>query len=89
MPTIEIPSRYRVPINGQATIQVEGGTVRECIAAIEKDHRGFEELIFDARGNLNRFVSLCKNGETMARDAIDEALAPDDTITILAAMAGG
>jgi molybdopterin converting factor small subunit len=89
VPTIEIPSRYRVPIKGQATMQVEGRTVRECIAAIEAENPGFQELIFDPRGDLNRFVTLCKNGETMARDALDEALAPDDRITIMAAMAGG
>jgi molybdopterin converting factor small subunit len=89
MPTIEIPSRYRFPLKGQATTQVEGRTVRECVAAIEARHPGFQELVLDPRGNLNRFVTLCRNGESMARDALDEVLAPDDTITIMAAAAGG
>jgi hypothetical protein len=89
VPTIEIPSRYRVPTKGRAVIHVEGGTVRECIAAIESESPGFQELIFDPRGDLNRFVSLCKNGESLSRSAVDELLEPDDTITIMAAMAGG
>lgn len=89
MPTIEIPSRYRFPLGGKGEVQVEGRTVRECVEAVEAGNPGFRELILDARGDLARFVSLCRNGESMARDALDEELAPDDVITILAAAAGG
>jgi molybdopterin converting factor small subunit len=89
MPTIEVPSRYRVPIKGQASIRIEGHTVRECVAAVDVEYPGFQELVIDSKGKLNRFVSLCKNGDSMARDALDDALANEDTITILAAAAGG
>jgi hypothetical protein len=89
VPTIEIPSRYRVPVKGQARMYVEGRTVRECIVALESENPGFQELIFDSQGHLNRFVSLCKNGDLLPRNAVDEAIEPNDTITIMAAAAGG
>ena len=89
MPTIEIPSRYRFPLRGAAVVRVEGRTVRECVESIEEENPGFRELILDPRGDLARFVSLCRNGESMARDALDDELAPDDVVTILASAAGG
>ena len=89
MPQVEVPPRYRVPTKGQRLIDVEGRTVRECIEAVEARYPGFLELVFDEKGDLNRFVTLCRNGETMPRDGLDHEIEPGDTITIMAAAAGG
>ncbi|TDJ14851.1 MAG: hypothetical protein E2O69_12865 [Deltaproteobacteria bacterium] len=89
MPKIEIPARYRVPTRGAATISIEGGTVRACLEAAEAKYPGFGELVLDANGGLSRFVKLFVNGDPLGSDALDSPVVSTDTITVLAAAAGG
>jgi molybdopterin synthase sulfur carrier subunit len=89
MPEVEVPSRYRGPTLGEQLIEVEGNTVRGCIDAVEARYPGFRELIFDARGDLRRFVRLFVNGDALATDAVDAPVGKRDRVQILAARAGG
>ncbi len=89
MPKIEVPARYRVPTGGEATISIEGGTVRACLEAAEAKYPGFGELVLDANGGLSRFVTLFVNGDQLGRDALDSPVVSTDTISVLAAAAGG
>jgi molybdopterin converting factor small subunit len=89
MPQIEVPARYRTPTGGEATIAIEGSTVRACLEAAEAKYPGFGELVLESNGELRRFVKLFVNGDQLADDALDAPVASDDTITVLAAAAGG
>ena len=89
MPQIEIPRRYRSPTGGRATISGEGATVRACIEAAEAEYPGFGELVLDRSGELRTFVSLFINGDELERSALDRRVSDDDTISVLAAAAGG
>jgi molybdopterin converting factor small subunit len=89
VPQVEVPSRYRVPTRGEGLIEVEGHTVRECIRAVEARYPGFEELIFDSKGHIHRFVKLFVNEEEIPRNAPDVPVEAADRIQILAAAAGG
>ena len=89
MPEVEIPRRYRGPTRGRACIQVEARTVRECIEAVEAECPGFLELVFDAQGDLRRFVRLFVNGDAIAAGALDTPVGDGDRIGVLAAAAGG
>jgi molybdopterin synthase sulfur carrier subunit len=89
VPQVEVPPRYRLPTKGQDRIEVEAGTVRECIEAVEARYPGFQELVVDARGELRRFVRLLLNGDELPRDALDTPVGDDDRVRILAALAGG
>jgi molybdopterin converting factor small subunit len=89
VPQVEVPSRYRVPTKGESCIQVDGRTVRECIEAVEARYPGFQELILDGQGELRRFARLFVNGDELARDALDTPVSGDDSVAILAAVAGG
>ncbi len=89
MPIVEVPPRYRGPTNGRALIEVQAGTVRESIEAVEAQFPGFGELILDGAGNLRRYVSLFLNGTAVERNAVDTAVADTDNIQILASVAGG
>jgi molybdopterin converting factor small subunit len=89
MPQIEVPARYRVPTGGQAKISIDGSTVRACLEAAEAKYPGFGELVLDGNGELRRFVKLFVNGDQLTGDALDSPVASDDTISVLAAAAGG
>ncbi len=89
MPQIEVPARYRVPTGGEATISIDGATVRACLEAAEAKYPGFGELVLDDNGELRRFVKLFVNGDQLGRGALDSPVASADTISVLAAAAGG
>jgi sulfur carrier protein ThiS len=89
MPEVHIPPRYRGPTNGERRVEVAGGTVRECIAAVDARHPGLGELVFDANGKVRLFATLFVNGEELDRAAGDTKVAETDRIEILAAVAGG
>lgn len=89
MPQIKVPPPYRGPTRGEAVIEVEGRTVRECIQAVEARYPGFGEQIFDSESNLHRFVKLFINGDEVARDDADAPVGAGDEVEILAAIAGG
>jgi molybdopterin converting factor small subunit len=89
MPQVTIPSPYRGPTQGQAVIAVAGDTVRACIEAVEAAHPGIAELIFDAAGGVQPFVTLFLNGDELGRDEVDRPVGADDEVEVLAAIAGG
>jgi molybdopterin converting factor small subunit len=89
MPEVHIPPRYRGPTNGERLAEVAGGTVRECIEAVDARYPGFGELVFDANGKVRRFATVFVNGEELDRAAGDTEVAKTDRIEILAAVAGG
>jgi hypothetical protein len=89
MPLIEVPRRYRLPTSGLAKISASGATVEECIRFADAQYPGFGELVLDGDGELRRFVTLFVNGKLLEREGLNLPLQPTDTITIVAAAAGG
>jgi molybdopterin synthase sulfur carrier subunit len=89
MPVVAIPPPYRGPTQGQAELEVEGATVRECLDAVGSHFPGFAEQIFDAGGAVHGFVNLFVNGDEIERQGLDRALDASDRLEILAAIAGG
>ena len=89
MPTVRIPPPYRGPTLGAAAVDVDGGTIGACLDAVERKYPGFLAQVLDDDGNVHRFVKLFKNGEHVLRDPLRTALAPQDDLEIIAAIAGG
>ncbi len=89
MPKVIIPPPYRGPTEGTGEVAVEGGTVLDCLEEVERKYPGFLRLVVSEDGALHRFVKLFRNGDQLDADALGLALAPDDELEILAAIAGG
>ena len=89
MPLVKIPPPYRGPTQGLAVVEVTGATVRACIEAVEAQHPGIAELVLDADGTPQKFVTLFVDGDEIGRDEIDAPVAADAEIEVLAAIAGG
>ena len=89
MPLVKIPAAYRGPTLGADRVEVEGATVRECIDAVATRFEGFGEQVFDAGGDVHRFVKLFVNGDEIDRAAVDGPVHEGDEVEILASVAGG
>ena len=89
MPRVLIPPPYRGPTGGREEIPVEAESVRACVQAVVAQYPGFGELIFDASGQVHRFVRLFCNGEPVEPEQLDRAVQPGDEIEVVAAIAGG
>ena len=89
MPRIVVPPPYRGPTQGQAELDAEGTTVRECLEHLGERFPGFAQQIFDGEGRVHRFVNLFVNGDEIDRGEIDVAVGEGDRVEILAAIAGG
>ena len=89
MPSFEIPSRYAVPTGGERNFQVEGRSVRECIAELEARYVGIQPMLLNRKGEIKLFVRFFVDGELLPRDGLDTEISPTATITAVAAAAGG
>ena len=89
MPVVIVPEAYRGPTRGVSRIEVDAGTVREALEAVEKDHAGFLTMVLDGSGKPHPFVKLFVNEAQLPADALDTGLGKDDRLEILAAIAGG
>ena len=89
MPRVIIPPPFQGPTRGQREIKVEGGTLRECLEAVDADYTGFLAQVVREDGAAQRFVKLFVNKEQIVDRNLDIALDIDDEVEILAAIGGG
>lgn len=90
VPTVKIPPVLRAYVGGEATVEASGATVGDVLRTLAGDHESIQGQLFDAEGQLNRFVNVYLNDEDVRLlDGLDTAAADSDTVVILPAMAGG
>jgi MoaD family protein len=87
--TVKIPTQLRAATDGEAELEVDGGTVGEALDAVFNQHEGLRERITQD-GDLRRFVNVYVSGEDIRfQDGLDTPLSDGDEVTILPAVAGG
>jgi molybdopterin synthase sulfur carrier subunit len=88
--TVRVPTTLRTLTGGASEVSVEGGTVQEVLDALEAAHPGFAGRILDGEGALHRFVNLyVSDDDVRFRDGLATPVADGDTVSIIAAVAGG
>lgn len=90
MPTIRIPTPLRKLTGERETIEAEGTTVGELLAAMDQSYPGLRERICDDQGQVRRFVNVYVNDEDI-RFLKDQAtpVKSSDEVSIVPAIAGG
>ena len=83
MVVVLLPSQLENEAGGRRRFEVEAGTAGEALHALP-----VADLLFDERGALRPLVRVYVDGQD-ARDGLDEPLAADSTIRLIAAIAGG
>jgi molybdopterin converting factor small subunit len=90
MATIKIPPVLRPSVGGEKEVQAGGGDVGSVLRALADQHPATQSQLFQADGQLNRYVNVYLNDEDVrVLDGLSTAVKDADTLVILPAMAGG
>jgi len=90
MITVRIPTQLRTLSGGAAEVKVEGASVSEVLTALDAQHNGFAERLFDDSGVLRRFVNVFVDEEDIRfLQGLDTPLAAGAVVSIVPAVAGG
>jgi sulfur-carrier protein len=88
--TIRVPPVFRTMTSGSAQVDVEGGTIGEVLSALESQHPGFSDKLFDDSGALVRYVNVFVDDDDVRfMDGLDTAVPDGATVSIMQAVAGG
>jgi molybdopterin synthase sulfur carrier subunit len=88
--TIRIPTTMRPMSGGANTVSVEGATLREVLSALDAAHAGFADRLFDAEGDLHKFVNIfVADDDVRYLQGLDTPVKDGDTVSIIPAVAGG
>jgi sulfur-carrier protein len=90
MANVRIPPVLRAKTGGSAEVEAAGGNVGEVLRALIADHPDTSSQLFDAEGELNRYVNVYLNDEDVrVLQGLETSVNDGDTVVILPAMAGG
>ena len=90
MATVRIPTTMRPLSGGASTVEVEGSTLAEVLANLNAVHNGFNERLFDDKGDLHKFVNIfVADDDVRYLDGLNTAVKAGDTVSIIPAVAGG
>jgi len=88
--TVRIPTQLRELSGGESEVSLEGSTVAELLKALEVEHPGFGERLYDDAGGLRRFVNVFVADEDIRfLDGLDTPVTEGQTVSIIPAVAGG
>jgi len=87
---VRIPTQLRTLSGGAGELSVDGASVGEVLNALDAQHPGFGERIFDEAGALRRFVNVFLAEEDIRfLDGLATPVADGQTLSIVPAVAGG
>jgi molybdopterin synthase sulfur carrier subunit len=90
MSKVKIPPVLRAQTGGESIVEVEAPDVGGVLKALAEAHPGVSSQLFDAEGDLNRYVNVYLNDEDVRLlGGLTTKVGDTDTVVILPAMAGG
>ncbi|GAB2596858.1 hypothetical protein GCM10027168_32080 [Streptomyces capparidis] len=73
----------------QNEIEVDGGTVRDGLAALTERYPGLREVLLDREGTVRATHLIALNGEQLPHSELDREATEDDRVDIVTAVSGG
>lgn len=90
MSLIHIPTPLRAYTGGNASVEVDGGTVGEALASLTAAHPDIAKHLRTPEGKLRSFVNIYVGDEDIRfLDKEDTAVGAGTEITIVPSIAGG
>lgn len=88
--TVKLPAAFHALTGGRRQLPVEGGTVREVLAGLDRACPGVLERLMDQEGSMKRYVNVYRNDHDIrGLDGLETKVENQDVIWILPAVAGG
>lgn len=88
--SVRIPTTLRTLTAGVSSVQVDGSTVGEVIAALDAAHPGFHDRLIDDSGALRRFVNVfVSDDDVRFLDGLATPVPDGAEVSIIPAVAGG
>jgi len=87
--TVNIHQALRHLINNQATAEVNGTTVGECLADLVRQFPGIETKLFNKKGKLLNYVDIYVNLESSYPEELAKPVMDGDKLSITLMIAGG
>ena len=87
---VRIPTVFRKFTGGQATADLEPGTLSDLIDQLEATYPGFKSQIMADDSTLHRYVNVYVNDEDARYlEKLDTKVSDGDTVSLLPSVAGG
>jgi len=86
MPVVRLREPLKRLAGDRAEHALEGATVGELLAALERAHPAAGGWILDERGIMRRHINVFVNGEPGGQDT---RIGADDRVDVLPAISGG
>jgi len=87
---VKLPTILRSHAGGERAVDAEGATLRELLEDLETRYPGITEMVLTDDGALHRFVNVYVIDEDVRYlGSLETEVDPDDTVSILPAVAGG
>ncbi|MFB7759459.1 MoaD/ThiS family protein [Streptomyces sp. JH002] len=88
--TVRIPTILRTYTGGRSEVTADGGTLRDVLADLEKNHQGIAARVLDDQGKLRRFVNVYVNDDDVRfAEGLDTPTPDGAGVSIIPAVAGG
>jgi len=87
--TVNIHQALRHLINNQATAEVNGTTVGECLADLVRQFPGIETKLFNKKGKLLNYIDIYVNLESSYPEELAKPVMDGDKLSITLMIAGG
>lgn len=90
MPRVSFTRHLQLHFPTLADLSVEGGTVAEVVAALDRAHPGLADYLVDERGSLRKHVNIFVNEDLLEdRKALTDRVAETDRVFVMQALSGG
>lgn len=90
MISIRIPTPLRNLSANKEEVEVQGATLADALADLDKKCPGFKERIMNDKGALKPYINVFHNDEDVRfADGLKTALKDGDKLAIVPAIAGG
>lgn len=87
---VRIPAPLRKLTKDQPVVSIDGATVEEVLANLEKSYPGLKERIYDESGQIRRFINIFVNGEDIRfKEGPKTKVQEGAEVSIIPAIAGG
>jgi len=87
---VKLPTILRSHAGGERAVDADGATLRDLLEDLETRYPGITQMVLTDDGALHRFVNVYVNDEDVRYlGSLETAVDPEDTVSILPAVAGG